>query len=78
MKRRLSIRWVLTLTMVGLTLTAMLVVSSVYTATATTMFNQLGMSSMLQPTLKQRKTSMPATSCWARACLRRERMASLR
>lgn len=48
MKRRLSIRWVLTLTMVGLTLTAMLVVSSVYTATATTMFNQLGMSSMLQ------------------------------
>lgn len=48
MKRRLSIRWVLTVSMVAVTLAAMIVVSSVYSATATDMFNQLGMSSMLQ------------------------------
>lgn len=48
MRHRLSIRWVLTLTVVGISLTAMIIVSSVYSATATTMFNQLGLSNMLQ------------------------------
>lgn len=48
MKKRLSIRWVLTVSMVAVTLAAMLVVSSVYANTASNMFNQLGMSSMLQ------------------------------
>lgn len=47
-KERLSICLVLTLTVVGIALSAMLVVTSVYSTTATTMFNQLGMSSMLQ------------------------------
>ena len=46
--KRLSIRWVLTLTMVGVALAAMLVVTGVYSAQATSLFNQLGMSSMLQ------------------------------
>lgn len=46
--RRLSIRWVLTLTVITIALAAMLIVSSVYSATATSMFNQLGMSNMLQ------------------------------
>lgn len=46
--KRLSIRWVLTLTMVGVALAAMLVVTGVYSAQATTLFNQMGMSSMLQ------------------------------
>lgn len=46
--KRLSIRWVLTLTMVGVALAAMLVIASVYSAQATTLFNQMGMSSMLQ------------------------------
>lgn len=46
--RRLSIRWVLTLTVIAIALAAMLIISSVYSATATSMFNQLGMSSMLQ------------------------------
>ena len=48
MRKRVSIRTVLLLTVVGLVLGAVLVVSSVYSATATTMFNQLGMSEMLR------------------------------
>lgn len=47
-KKPLSIRLVLTLTVVSVALSAMLVVTSVYSATASSMFNQLGMSSMLQ------------------------------
>ena len=46
--KKISIRHVLLLTVVGLTLGAVFVVSSVYSTTATTMFNQLGMSDMLQ------------------------------
>ena len=53
--KKISIRHVLLLTVVGLTLGAVFVVSSVYSTTATTMFNQLGtpVRATLNVTFKQ-------------------------